>query len=364
MRTAIKFLCDTTIPRLFPAKNKHVSSHSIKPSIGLAQIDTEAILSNKSEYRKLCEIESSIPIFSRDWWLDATAGTDGWDVALVKTNGRIIGAMPYATSQRFCMKVINQPPLTSILGPWLLPSEGKIGTKLANEQKIMQSLIDQLPPFDHFAQTWNTDITNWLPFYWNGFNQTTKYTYVLPLSSDTDALWNGLDSSRRAECKKGTERFKLTVRDDLPVDALIALHWMTLQRRGISARYSEDYIRRLDAACAKRNCRKILIAVNEKGRHCAGTYAVWDSNCAYGLIHGVDPEMRNTGALSLCQWETIKHSTQVVRKFNFLGNMNESIEPSVRSFGTIQMPIFSISKTPSRLLRLRSGLLSVINTKT
>ena len=363
MRTAIKFLCDMTTPRLSSIKNRQVGSHSIKPATELAPADTEVLLSNKDEYRKLCEIESSIPIFSRDWWLDATAGPDGWDVALVKTNDRIIGAMPYATGLRFGMKVINQPALTPRLGPWLLPGEGKTGTKLANEQKIMQSLIHQLPPFDHFTQTWNTDQTNWLPFYWNGFNQTTQYTYVLPQLDDADALWSGLDGAIRTVCKKGTDRFKLTVRDDLSVDALIALHWMTLQRRGISAKYSKDYIRRLDAACAKRNCRKIFIVVNEEGRHCAGTYIVWDANSAYGLLNGVDPEMRNTGALTLGKWEAVKFSAQVSQKFDFVGNMNETIEPSVRGFGAMQMPIFSISKTPSRLLRLRRGLQSVFNAK-
>lgn len=34
----------------------------------------------KEKYRALCEKEQAIQIFSRDWWLDATAGIDNWDV--------------------------------------------------------------------------------------------------------------------------------------------------------------------------------------------------------------------------------------------------------------------------------------------
>lgn len=329
--------------------------------MALVPAQQEAPMPNKAAYRALCETENSIPIFSKDWWLDATAGADNWDVALVRTNGRIVGAMPFTTMSRCGMKVIKQPPLTPVLGPWFLPNGEKSGTRLANEQKIMQSLIEQLPPFDHFAQTWNKGFSNWLPFYWNGFSQTTEYTYVLSPLDDLEALWSGLDSARRKHCKHAVERFKLRVRDDLPVDAFIALQKMTLEQRGVAQSYSDDYLRRLDAVCAKRNCRKILIVVDEAGRHCAGTFTIWDGTCAYALIKGSDPEMRHTGAPSLVQWESIKFSSQVASKYDFLGNMNASIEPYVRSFGTAQTPVLSISKTPSRLLRLRRGLQSAIN---
>lgn len=327
-----------------------------------AATQQEASLSNKAEYRKLCATEPSIPIFSTGWWLDAAVGAENWDLAMVKLNGRIVGTMPFATVRRFGMKVIKQPALTPRLGPWLLPSGEKTSRRLANEQKILHSLIEQLPCFDHFRQTWNTGLSNWLPFYWNGFSQTTEYTYVLPKLKDHDALWDGFDTARRKHCKNGVERFKLRLRDDLPLDAVLALHKKSMQRRGVGQAFSDDYLRRLDAACEQRNCRKILILVDEAGRHCAGTYTIWDNNCAYGLLKGSDPEMFHTGADSLCQWESLKFSSTVASKFDFLGNMNESIEPYLRSFGCIQTPIFSISKTPSRLLRLRQGFRAAIQT--
>lgn len=316
---------------------------------------------NKAQYRKFCEQEARLPVFSQAWWLDAVAGSDGWDVALVKKDERVIAAMPYAFTKRYGMRVIAQPALTMSLGPWLLPSEGKAGTRLAHEKKVMQSLIEQLPRFDHFTQNWHSDLTNWLPFYWNGFSQTTRYTYVLPDLTSTDALWAGFDTSTRASCKKATERYQMQVRDDLPLDTFIKLHQMTLNRRGISSQYSADYIRRLDAACAKHGRRKFFIVVNAEGRPCASNYIVWDDSSAYGLMNGVDPEMRNTGAATLCMWEVLKFASTVTRKFDFFGSMNETIEPFVRSFGAHQVPYFTISKTPSRLLRLRRGLQAVID---
>lgn len=314
--------------------------------------------SMKDEYRKLCETELSIPIFSTDWWLDAAVGAENWEVVLVKANGRVIGAMPFAITWKFGMKVIHQPPLTPFLGPWILPNGEKTSTRLAHEQRIMQALIEQLPKFDNFRLTWDKGLTNWLPFYWSGFGQTTDYTYVVHGLNDLNRVWGQLESARRKHCKQEAGCF--TLRDDLPVEAFLHLHKMTLANRDVPQSFTDDCLRKIDAACIARKRRKIHIIVDEHGRHCAGTYTVWDGNCAYALMKGSDPRTQNTSAPSICQWEAIKFSSTVADKYDFLGNMNPSIEPYVRSFGAQQTPVFTISKTPSRLLRLRQGLKSTL----
>jgi CelD/BcsL family acetyltransferase involved in cellulose biosynthesis len=317
-------------------------------------------LPNKAEYRNLCSAEPSIPIFSNAWWLDAVAGPDGWDVALARAKGRIVGAMPFYIARRYGMKVIQQPPLTPVLGPWLRVDGGSVTTRLSNQQRIMQSLIEQLPRFDHFSQTWNKDLSNWLPFYWNGFSQSTEYTYVIPKLDDLEGVWSKIDPTRRKHCRSGVARHNLRVRDDLPLDAFLALHKMTLENRGVAQAFSDDCLRRLDAACVERKRRKLHIVVDEAGRPCSATYTVWDDSCAYALLKGSDPAMSHTQASSVCQWKAIQFSATVAPKYDFLGNMNPSIEPYVRSFGTEQTPVFAITKTPSRLLRLRRGLISAL----
>src|SRR5690606_23353867 len=73
---------------------------------------------NKEKYKKLCTEEPSIPIFSQDWWLDATAGSHNWDVALVENRDNIAACMPYVTNKRAGLKISTVPPLTYCLGPW------------------------------------------------------------------------------------------------------------------------------------------------------------------------------------------------------------------------------------------------------
>ncbi|SNS59970.1 Acetyltransferase (GNAT) domain-containing protein [Noviherbaspirillum humi] len=317
--------------------------------------------SAKESYRDLWLTEPSIPIFCRDWWLDATAGSGNWDVVLVKKGNRILAAMPYMIRRRFGMTVLTQPPLTPTLGPWLQPPDASLSPaeRVAQENHLMQSLIDQLPAFDAFSQNWHYRHTNWLPFYWNGFRQTTRYTLVTDLRQP-DKLWVNLQKNVHKHCKTASERYRVTIRDDLPLDDFLALNRMTFQRQGLTVPYSDAYVRSLDAACAKRGCRRYYIAVDPEGRHHAGCYFVWDENSAYGLMNGSDPALRHSGALSLCFWHALRDAAQVANQFDFEGSMIEPIERFLRYFGTVQKPYFYISKTPSRLLRLREGLLSVV----
>lgn len=307
-------------------------------------------------YRELCEREPSIPLFSQAWWLDAVAGAGTWDVVLVERGGTIRASMPFIAERRRGLTYIGQPRLTQSLGPWLRATGAKSANWLGEQKELLEALIDRLPEHDHFAQSWHHSQTNWLPFYWRGFAQTTRYTYLLPDLSDLDALWGGLRENIRREVQKARRRFGLRVRDDLGVDEFLALHEMTFRRQGRTLPYPADLVRRVEAACAARGSRRILVAEDGEGRRHAGAYLVWDANTAYYLMGGADPELRNSGAMSLCLWEAIRHAAGVVRVFDFEGSMVEPVERFFRAFGAVQTPYFEVSRTPSRLLRVRRHL--------
>lgn len=319
-------------------------------------------MSNKQGYRKLSSEQPSIPIFSRDWWLDAVCGEDGWDVVTVEKGGEIIAAMPYAMKSRFGLRVLGQPLLTQKLGPWFLPTAKDDRQRIENEMEVMGELIDGLPDFDHFNQNWHYRYNNWLPFYWRGFSQTTRYTYVLTDIQDTEKCWKTFHGSARRTCKKATERYKLEVRDDFPLDTLLSLNAMTFARQGLPVPFPDELMHRIDAACTARGCRKLLVAVDPEGRCHAADYLVWDENSAYGIVNGSDPALRSSGAVSLCIWEGIKHAARVTKSFDFTGSMIEPVEGFFRSFGATQVAYFNVSKSPSRVVRLHQGLAALIGT--
>ena len=317
----------------------------------------------KDEYRAFCKRERTLPLFARDWWLDAAVGPDGWDVALVKKGDVVAATMPYVLLKRYGMKIVTQPALTPVLGPWLRQLGGTTAAQLSSDKELMQALIDQLPAFDHFAQTWHPSLTNWQPFFWNGFRQTTYYTYVLPDLTDTGKLWEGLDKKARRAITRAETEHKLQIRDDLPIDALLELNRKTFARQGLPPPYPDEFVRRLDAACLERGCRKMFVAVDPDGVAHAGCYIVWDEDSAYGLISGTDPAYRRSEANSFCVWASILHAAGVTRRYNFNGSMIEPFEAYLRTFGGDHVPYFHVSRTPSRLLTMRQGLLSLIGKK-
>lgn len=314
---------------------------------------------SKTLYRELCANEDLIPLFSKDWWLDAVVGTDRWDVALVFKDGEIIASMPYIIKNRFGLQLCTLPELTQYLGPWIKPSQAKYAKMLGQQKDIMTDLIEQLPGFDYFLQNWDYKQTNWLPFYWKGFQQTTNYTYVIDDMSSLDLVWSNFQEKTRWEIKKAENRHNLKFLDNPSIEDFIQLNRKVYERKNIKIPHNEQTLINLDKACAQRNTRKIFIAVDEDGKHHAGVYIVWDKNSAYYLLSGSDPELRNSGATSLCLWKAIKFASTVTKEFNFEGSMMEPVERFFRGFGGKQRLVFTVSKTPSLLLRLRSFLLSL-----
>ena len=311
---------------------------------------------NKEQYINLCKEEKSLSFFSRNWWLDSVCGEDNWNVVIIKKDNVIIGAMPYYKRSRMGMKIISQPPLTPFLGPWIRPLKAKYCNQLAYQKEVLSQIIHNLPNYDHFIQNFHYDIKNFLPFYWNNFNQKTFYTYTLEDLSNLDVVFSNFRENIKTDIRKASNRFSLHVRTDLTIDDFLVLNHKTFQRQQKSPPYDDEFIKKLDQACQKQECRKIFIAEDDQGRHHAGVYIVWDENSAYYLMGGGDPNLRTSGATSLCMWEAICYASKVTKKFDFEGSMIEPVERFFRSFGALQTPYFQISKTPSKLLRIGNFL--------
>jgi len=308
-------------------------------------------MNNKEKYRNLCQ-EEHIPLFSQAWWLDAVCGYDNWDVCLIEKGGQVMASMPYFVRRAYGFDMIQQPPLTQNSGPWIRPSKAKYAKRLGQEKDLMQALIAELPKYDYFIQNWHHSKQNWLPFYWAGFKQTTRYTYILENLEKLDDVWSGLQANIRTDIRKATDKFNLVVRDDISMERFIDLNKATFARQGLSLPYSTEFAKNIERQTSKRNNSKVFVAEDKEGRLHAGVFIVWDEHSAYYLMSGGDPELRNSGATSLLLWHSIQFASTVTKQFDFEGSMIEPVERFCRGFGAIQTPYFSISKSQSRFLPL------------
>ncbi|EGR1264344.1 GNAT family N-acetyltransferase [Vibrio cholerae] len=304
---------------------------------------------NKEKYRQLCEEEPTIPIFSQAWWLDAVAG-DNWDVCIVEKGGKIQASMPYVVKKKYRLTLLTQPSLTQNLGPWIRPAHAKYSKLLSQQKDLMEALIDQLPKYHYFNQNWHYSNTNWLPFYWKGFEQVTRYTYLIDDLSNIDDVWGSSLANIRTDIRKAENKFNLVVKENLPFSDFLLLNRQTFLRQGMQLPYSESFVNQLVFTAKDRNQCRWFIAQDNEGRNHAGVLLVWDSESAYYLMGGGDPDLRNSGATSLCMWEAIKFASTVTKRFDFEGSMIEPVERFFRAFGAKQTPYFALTHRPSRWL--------------
>ncbi len=309
-------------------------------------------MKNKKKYKELCNNEKSLPLFSQYWWLDAVCGKTNWDVVLVEKGGLVIGSMPYFVKKKLIFTILTLPPFTQTLGPWIRYTSENHTTKLGKETEVINALVTQLPNYDYFAQNTQYTYSNTLPFSWNGFSVGVRYTYVLDGIGNHDQLWKNLTGRARSEIRKATKRFSVTVKNDCNIDDFIGLYKMTFDRQNLDTPYSEDIIRKIESVCAAKSCGKILIAKDSDGKQHAGAYIVWDNNVTYYIMGGGNPILRKSGATSLVMWEAIKEASLHTNRFDFEGSMVKPIEYFFRSFGSKQVPYYSIEKVNSKLLNI------------
>jgi hypothetical protein len=284
-------------------------------------------------------------IFEQPWWLESVA-PGRWSAAVVPRDHDVAARLPYVQRRRAGLTAIVQPHLTQTLGPWIAPLEGKYARRLETEKKLLGQLIGMLPPVDLFRMNFAPALTNWLPFYWAGFDATVRYTYRLDDLSDLDRVRGEFQEHVRRGIRKASGVVEVV--DDHPLERVLRLNSATFARQGRRPPYSDDLVRRLDAACAARGARRILAAVDAHGRTHAVLYLVWDARTLYPIINARDAEVQAFGANALLYWEAIRFASTVSRTFDFEGSMLEPVEHFVRGFGGRQTAYFCVWKAGPR----------------
>ena len=308
-------------------------------------------MKNKEIFKEWCADHPEIPLFLQYDWMEIVAKPEQWDVAVIFSGNEVQAFMPYFKKRKLQFDIITIPPLTPYMGPWLHYPEGqKESTRLSFEKKMMEQLIAQLPKTDKFIQYFHPEVTNWLPFFWNGFEQSTRYTYIIDDLSNSDKLYDNLQGNIRREIAKAQK--SLTISECDEVETLHSLKTKDFESKGQDVNYSGAYFNRVYEKLKAKDACKAWVASDSTGKAVASLLLVWDDDSAYYLAGAADPDKKNSGAMSLLMWTAILFSSSVTNAFNFEGSMIEPVERFFRSFGAKQTPYFEIRKTDSKLLKL------------
>lgn len=307
-------------------------------------------MTNKEKYQDFCKKEKEIPVFSRPWYLDTVClkGVEQWDVALVEKGDQVVASMPYVWQKRGFFKISAMPFITKFLGPYL-----KSDFRHTNQsRKIIPALIEQIPNFDFFVHSCFYTLQDWLPFHWNGFEQTTHYSYEIDLSDLDQAFQNISSKYRNNKINKAKQLVQVT--REGTIDDCYELLVKSFKRQGLNYPFGLEYLKRYDEVMKAHQVRHIFFAKDEQGQAHSVLYLLVDHDRAYCHLVGDDPDLRSSGAGILLIWEAMRFTKQELglNIFDFEGSMIEAIERVRRDFGAVQTPYFTVSRYGSKLYKV------------
>ncbi len=301
-------------------------------------------MSDKAAFRQFAQTCPNLPLCFQPWYLDAVMQDGSWDVVLAQENGEVKGLWTWMLKRKFGLPYITMPHLTKWMGPWM-PEATRKNLTLSHE--VLATLYQRLPPAYKISADWHPDMQNWLPLYWKGFHQTTRYTYILDLKGE-HAPDEGFNRNIRRNIKNAGQ--EIQVSPEGTRSEFIHCHRMSFQRQGLRMPYTENLLNRHLDALEAHNSVKLLFARNAEGKLYSVAALTWDAGRAYYHLSGDDPEYRQSGSGLLLVWESIKFAREVLRVpiFDFEGSMIPGVEAVRRQFGAVQLPYFRVWK-PFRL---------------
>tara|TARA_R110001592_G_scaffold31018_3_gene110031 strand:+ start:784 stop:1722 length:939 start_codon:yes stop_codon:yes gene_type:complete len=305
----------------------------------------------KEKYQRFCGENKEIPLFLTYNWYNALYKNSDWSVVVEEKGEELVGFIPYLLTKKKTFNVINQPLLTPYQGVWLnYPKEQKYANRLGFEKEVITSLIKKLPKTDLFQQKFTPQFTNWMPFYWKGFEQSTRYTYIINDLSDLSIVFSNFKENIRREIRKAEKQ--LTVVNSEDVELLFKMKQDIYAVNNTTYPIPFDILKKAVDYGLANNCGEILIAKDKEDNIHSVLFYVWDNSSAYYLQGVTSEKFKTTGSMSLLLWEAINRSATKTKNFNFEGSMIEPIERYFRAFGGKLTPYFEIKKTSSKFLKL------------
>lgn len=274
---------------------------------------------SKKLYHILCQKESTINIYSQDWYLDAVVEKDAdWSVILVEEKGDIQAAFPFQYAKKHGLYYIENPWQCSRGGIWIRKNSFKNKRdELVFQRKIINCIIDTLPRVDVFKVNFNPDFLNWQPLYWREFLEQTNYSMVIhPKSGD---VLSNISSRRRNQIRNGLNKY--IVKENLITPDI---YWSYFEKacvlREMSPSYSKEKFIALLNALNEHNACIIRYAENTEGELVAGNIIIKDTMRHYDQFSFYIPEKGNE-ANALLKYYAIENANQENCIFDFEGSM-------------------------------------------
>ena len=285
------------------------------------------------------------------WWLD-TASKENWDVIFAKIHDEIVGFFVFSYQKKFSKTIVTNLPLTQYSGPFIFyPTNLNKSDIHSFENKVYTSIIEQLDSknIDFIEINCHYSFKNWQQFFWSGYKQTTKYTYILENISNKETLLKEMSYSQRAKrIKKAKNDYYFSL--ELSAEEFYDFYKSNLKDLDKTIFYSKDFFLKLYNAAKERNQGQIISIYSKDNELLAALWTIWDSEFAYNMIMTSDKKKKCSEGTTLLIWETIDFLKDKTKNYDFEGSMIKGVALRNQSYGATALPYHSISKSNSLIM--------------
>lgn len=307
---------------------------------------------DKQAYRALCDdTECAVPLFQQAWWMDVVSEGKEWNALVVRrADGRVEAALPYLVARKLGQRYVLQPRLTQFSGPWFRPT-----LDFAQRRRAAEALVQGLEAvrLTLFQQCFAPEASDWLPFYWAGYRQTTRYTYRIAPLAPVDELMRRADPERRK--RMSLLRSQCQLDREVPVDEFVDFHHDYYMRRSGTDWVPVELVRRVCTAALGRRQALLYGLRDADGHLLTADFVVYDAHCAHSLLSGLAVDAPRN-CTTLLFWNLIDDLRPLTEAFDFEGSMDRGIEHFFRSFGAQQTPYHCVCRSRPRWLAPLLGL--------
>jgi len=277
-------------------------------------------------------------IFSYTWYLNALA-VKYTILCVFDKNESIFAGIILAKNH---INTYSNPMLDKYLGV-LFKQEETLSQKIISRQyKAMELLAKELKRYQSFDYYFHPEFKNWIPFYWNGFAQQTRYTYQINLTQEIDELHKKFHGNLKNDIKNAI-KLGVSIKRDIEFEGVYSIVEKTFRRQGSKAPFDKL---KLKDFISKLNSEKSLVsfgAFDSNDFLISVCGLVFDEKASYLLLNGIDINKQIRGANALMIFEAIKFiKKKNIPKFDFEGSMLPGVEQFYRRFGGDLMPYFQI----------------------
>lgn len=311
-------------------------------------------MTNKELYRQFCQTEQSVPIFLKDWWLDAVC--PDWDAVLAKNGDNVSGIWPYRLERKINVSILRDQALTPYMGPYVFyPPDLKRTKRDSFQHDTITALLEALPE----VKVWHVSAFPGLKqvglFAAYDFDVQVRQTFIMPLQDPIEDIFSRLHEDYRRNVRKADKELTITNEPEM-LFQLWGYQKATLDRKQVRTLFTQQQMQTIFDACIQHDSAALWVARKE-GEIQAMMWHVWDDTKGYYLMGSNNPDSKDSRAMTALLWHAIEHSKTIGKAgFDFEGSMDPGVEKFFRSFGGKRQLYLVLRKNESLLWKLKERL--------